>query len=220
MDGLICNKCFTPMYRGKQPYSITQCGHVCCQNCLQRVEKQCPQCERVDTVSLPLTEPLLPKLAPYFQPFAESLEMLLKVEMFRNTQMKILMQRFHDLDKKYEVLKTRYWTKCRNLQTLTEKYINLKAEKEKSDKKLRFSEIQRKTPQSSYRIMSTPTDSGISELPSSAGYSLKSEFLRPTNVTSMQSTDQNTAYRTVDGFLVPVKYNHYKSLKPNFLNMS
>lgn len=34
MDKLICNKCFTPIYRGKQPYSIMSCGHISCQSCL------------------------------------------------------------------------------------------------------------------------------------------------------------------------------------------
>lgn len=40
MSSLICNKCFAPIYRGKRPYHITQCGHISCQNCLQQGEKE------------------------------------------------------------------------------------------------------------------------------------------------------------------------------------
>lgn len=61
------------------------------------VEKQCPQCQRVGTISLALEEPLIPKVMPFFQPFAESMEMMLKVDLFRSNQLKITMQRFQEL---------------------------------------------------------------------------------------------------------------------------
>ncbi|XP_024891325.1 RING finger protein 212B-like, partial [Temnothorax curvispinosus] len=97
MNWITCNKCFAPLYRGKRPYVITQCGHISCQNCLQQVEQpQCPQCQR-GTMSLALEEPLKPRLIPYFQPLGEILEMQSKVNMFWNNQMKILMHHFTEL---------------------------------------------------------------------------------------------------------------------------
>jgi len=239
INTLICNKCFTPIYRGKRPFHITQCGHISCQTCLQQgklsekfrvtiyfstvlftldsrftVEKQCPQCQRVGSMSLALEEPLSPKLSPFFQPISETLEMLLKIDMFRTNQMKIIMQRFYELvrkinlcltvlpvlisyiyflcfyyfsrlyyvfvfffavdarskDKKYEMLKTRYWLEQRNLKVLMEKYVSAKNKKEKLEKKLLLSEMQRGTPRSAYRVMETPiSDSGVSSLQSSTG---------------------------------------------------
>lgn len=64
-------------------------------------------------------------------------------------------------DKKYEVLKTRYWLEHRNLKALTEKYIALKNEKDKLDKKVLLLMANKET--SRFRGMETPmTDSGIS----------------------------------------------------------
>jgi hypothetical protein len=48
-------------------------------------------------MSIPLREPLAPKVTPFFVPLNETLEMLLKVDMFRSNQMRITMQRFHEL---------------------------------------------------------------------------------------------------------------------------
>lgn len=48
-------------------------------------------------MSVPLKEPLMPKVAPFFTPLAETLELLLKIDTFRSNQMKITMQRFRDL---------------------------------------------------------------------------------------------------------------------------
>jgi len=167
-------------------------------------------------MSLALEEPLSPKLNPFFQPLSETLEMLLKIDMFRSNQMKITMQRFYELvhkinlcltalpvlisydflylyflhfsrlyyifeffffvvdarskDKKYEMLKTRYWLEQRNLKVLTEKYVSVKNKREKLEKKLLLSEMQRGTPRSAYHMMETPlSDSGVSSLQSSTG---------------------------------------------------
>lgn len=51
-------------------------------------------------------------------------------------------------DKKYEMLKSQYWITQRNLKILTQKYINLKAEKEKLDKKMLTSEMHKDFSQS------------------------------------------------------------------------
>ncbi|EZA60372.1 hypothetical protein X777_13461 [Ooceraea biroi] len=83
LDMYICNKCFAPTYRGKHPYYITQCGHIFCQKCLQQVENQCPQCQQVGPKSIPLREPLAPKVTPFFVPLEETLGILLKVDLFR-----------------------------------------------------------------------------------------------------------------------------------------
>ncbi|XP_020300806.1 RING finger protein 212B-like [Pseudomyrmex gracilis] len=219
MDKLICNKCFTPTYRGKQPYSITSCGHIFCQGCLQQVEKQCPQCKYVGALSLPLTEPLTPKVTPFFVPLAETLEMLLKVDMFRNNQLEIKMQRFQDLDMKYEKLKNMFWMTQRNLKTLTEKFTKLKAEKKEIEKKMLFFEVHNKrAPQSvSSSMMETPTDSGIFMRPSNIGFSSSSEFLKKSiNMPSPMQVDprrlnnreqqhkiNREQHKMINGFLVP-----------------
>ncbi|XP_071643783.1 uncharacterized protein [Temnothorax longispinosus] len=217
LNWMICNKCFAPFYRGKRPYHVTQCGHISCQNCLQQVEQQCPQCQH-GTMALALEEPLMPKLIPYFQPFTEIVEMqLMKVNMFRDNQMKILMHRFTELDKKYELLKTRFWPAQRNFKALVDKYTSVKNEKDKLEKKLMFYQTHRVTPpQSAYRGMETPSDSGIfvPTSHSSVGCSmessdrLKSMIVTPTlngskftmDITPMGSIDLNrTARRTADG---------------------
>ncbi|XP_028047371.1 RING finger protein narya isoform X2 [Monomorium pharaonis] len=206
MNALICNKCFSPIYRGKRPYHITQCGHVFCQGCLQQVEKQCSQCQRVGSISLPLQEPLIPKLISYFQPFIETLETLMKVDSFRSNQLKITMQRFYELDKKYEVLKTHYWQERRNNKMLMEKHMILKNEKDKLEKKLLFSEQRRETSRSSFRMMETPPDSGISmNHASSTGYSVNSsmEYLKTPNITPIRSVDSRREHRSADGFRIP-----------------
>ncbi|XP_018050299.1 PREDICTED: uncharacterized protein LOC108688509 [Atta colombica] len=206
MNMLICNKCFTPLYRGKRPYYITQCGHISCQTCLQQFEKQCPQCQRIGTISLALEEPLIPKLTPFFHTsIAETMEMLLKVDSFRNNQFKILMQRFQELDKKYEVLKTRYWLDRRNLRALTEKYVTSKKANEKLEKKLLFIQMGNKeTPRS--RIEMPMTDSGIFSNQSNTGYSLASSmnFMNSAGITPPIRTPEKKFYRTADGFRIPV----------------
>ncbi|XP_077254864.1 uncharacterized protein LOC143893407 isoform X1 [Temnothorax americanus] len=176
LNWMICNKCFAPLYRGKRPYHVTQCGHISCQNCLRQVEQQCPQCQH-GTMALALEEPLMPRLIPYFQPLAEIVEMqLMKVDTFRSNQMKILMHRFIELDKKYELLKTRFFPAQRNLKALADKYTSVTNEKNKLEKKLMFYQTHKVTPlQSAYRGMETLPDSGISVPTSySSGCSMKS----------------------------------------------
>ncbi|XP_071559575.1 uncharacterized protein [Temnothorax nylanderi] len=207
MNWMICNKCFAPLYRGKRPYHITQCGHISCQNCLRQVEQQCPQCQH-GTMTLALEEPLMPRLIPYFQPLAEILEMQLKVDTFRSNQMKIFMHRFIELDKKYELLKTRYWLIQRNIKALTDKIMSVKNEKDKLEKKLMAYQMHRITPRSAYRGVETPSDSGISVPTSQSGYSMESwdrpKSMTPMNITPMGSIDLNRKeYRTADGFRIP-----------------
>ncbi|XP_011157088.2 chromosome stability protein 9 isoform X1 [Solenopsis invicta] len=205
MNALICNKCFAPTYRAKLPYHITQCGHIFCQGCVQQAEKQCPQCQRIGCISLPLEEPLPQKLIPYFQPIGETLETLMKMESFRSNELKILLQRFNELDKKYELLKTYYWQQRRVYKELMEKNMILK-EKIKDYEKLLLSEKQRKTPRPMFQIMQeTPSDSGVSMNPSNiSGYSMDSsmEIFKTPNITPM-SFDLRKQYRNADGFRIP-----------------
>ncbi|XP_012543200.1 uncharacterized protein LOC105840726 [Monomorium pharaonis] len=221
MDALICNKCSAPIYRGKRPYHITQCGHVFCQGCLQQVEDhQCPRCQRVGNISLPLEEPLIPKLISYFQPLVETLETLMKVDSFRSNQLKITMQRFYELDKKYEQLKTHYWQERRNNKTLMENHVILKNEKNKLEKKLLFFEQRRETSRSSFRMMETPLDSGISmNQASSAGHSINSsmEYLKIPNITPIRSVNSRKEHRSADGFCIP---SHKPPRSIGFPNMS
>ncbi|KAH0955222.1 hypothetical protein HN011_011351 [Eciton burchellii] len=204
MDTLICNKCLAPTHRGKQPYNITQCGHIFCQGCLQQAEKQCPQCQYIGSMSIPLREPLAPKVTPFFVPLNETLEMLLKVDMFRSNQMRITMQRFHELDKKYEMLKNQYWVVQHNLKILTQKYVNLKAEKEKLDKKMLVSQMHKEISQSaSNLVLRKPIKSNMFTPSSSTGYSSGSESLRSANVTPVASISSSKRGTTIDGFRVP-----------------
>ncbi|XP_029680783.1 uncharacterized protein LOC115246226 [Formica exsecta] len=157
MDTLICNKCFIPIYRGKLPYNITQCGHIFCQDCLQQVKKQCFQCKYTDPAYLLLEEPLMPKRISLFTSFSEVLEILLNKEIFESNQLKITMERFHNLDNKYEMLKKHYLLVRRNMKILLEKYTDLKAEKEKVNKELQ--QMIQSTPKSISNTTKTLTNS-------------------------------------------------------------
>ncbi|RLU17218.1 hypothetical protein DMN91_011287 [Ooceraea biroi] len=206
LDMYICNKCFAPTYRGKHPYYITQCGHIFCQKCLQQVENQCPQCQQVGPKSIPLREPLAPKVTPFFVPLEETLGILLKVDLFRKNQMKSTMQRFHELDKKYEMLKKQYCILGRNLKLLTQKYLNLKSMKEKLDKKMLVSKIHENFSPSIFSSVSskmtlmTPTSDTFPS--TSTGYSSGSGTMRCSDISSMLSIDSNHD-RMNDGFRIP-----------------
>ncbi|KYN10846.1 hypothetical protein ALC57_17046 [Trachymyrmex cornetzi] len=207
MDMLICNKCFTPLCRGKHPYYITQCGHISCQTCLQQFEKQCPQCQRVGTISLALEEPLIPKLTPFFHTsVVETMEMLLKVYSFRNNQLTISMQRFQEIDKKYDLLKSKYWQTHRDLKALAEKYMITKKTNEKLKKKLLFVEMANEETSRSRRI-ETPmtTDSGISSNQLRTGCSLASSmhFMNSAGITPPIRSPERKFFRT-DGFRIPI----------------
>ncbi|EFN83852.1 hypothetical protein EAI_15734 [Harpegnathos saltator] len=189
------------MYRGKQPYNITQCGHIYCQDCLQQAKKQCTQCGYIGFISVTLKEPLKdPNVRQLFVPFAETLEILLKVNEFRNRQMKITMQRFLELEKKYDILKDHYLTVQHVMKKLTDKYLNLKIEMDKFDKKLLFSDVQRETSRHMPSTIKTPKNSNIF-IHSSSGYStesMKSVEVIPTHLANIKRQ-----YKTADGFRIP-----------------
>ncbi|XP_024887938.1 uncharacterized protein LOC112464895 [Temnothorax curvispinosus] len=86
--------------------------------------------------------------------------------------MKILMHHFTELDKKYELLKTRFWLTQRNFKALTDKYMSVKDKKDKLKKKQMFYQMHRETPRSAYRGVETP--SSISVPTSESGYSMES----------------------------------------------
>ncbi|EFN74177.1 hypothetical protein EAG_14089 [Camponotus floridanus] len=96
MDLFICNKCFIPIYRGHRPYNITQCGHIFCQKCTQQVERQCPRCQYISPAYIPLKD-LMPTTISFFEPVNEIWDMLSKADNLRTEQMKIIMQRFHEI---------------------------------------------------------------------------------------------------------------------------
>ncbi|XP_011883312.1 PREDICTED: RING finger protein 212B isoform X2 [Vollenhovia emeryi] len=212
MNSIICNQCFTPTYRGQHPYHITQCGHISCQNCLRQVQNRCPQCERAGIVSIALEEPLSPKLMPYFQPSAELLETMLKVDTFNSTQLNITLQRFYDLDKKYEILKARYWMQIQNMKTLLQKYNMLKATLEKQKKILLM--VKRGSPRS-VRVTTeqTPSDSGISVPASSSKFSLNSSRPGKSSIITPMP-EMRGQYRTADGFCIPVSHKPNPKFNP------
>ncbi|KOX68939.1 hypothetical protein WN51_06859 [Melipona quadrifasciata] len=109
MELFICNNCFTTPHRGKKPFCLTQCGHVYCNGCIRQgnnkqhkmidiaPEKQCPQCRQIDIFSVELQQPSLSKVENFFVPLNESLELLQKTSGFQNNQMKITIERFHEI---------------------------------------------------------------------------------------------------------------------------
>ncbi|KAM0733474.1 E3 ubiquitin-protein ligase RNF212B [Formica fusca] len=205
MDSLICNKCFVPIRRGHQPYNITQCGHIFCQDCLQQVERQCSQCEYISPAYLSLKEPVMPKTISFFAPVTEIWEMLLKADMLRSNQIKITMQRFRELDEKYEKLKNQFFIDQRNFKILREKYMNLKKEKENVQKKILQIQNMYKM-QNVPRPMKTTTDFYPSTHSSSARCASGSlDFLKFSNVTpmSVRSIDLKKHQTDADGFRVP-----------------
>ncbi|XP_072746968.1 uncharacterized protein [Anoplolepis gracilipes] len=152
MEAFICNRCFSPMYRGKMPYNITQCSHLFCQDCLQQVKRQCSQCKYANPAYLPLEQPVMPKKISLFTPSFDILETLLNVERAKCNQLKITMEHFYKLDNKYEMLKKNYFQLRHNLKLYTEKRNILKTEKKKFDKALL--QLVQSTPKST--IFSTP----------------------------------------------------------------
>ncbi|XP_034187883.1 uncharacterized protein LOC117607833 [Osmia lignaria lignaria] len=145
MDTFICNKCFATPYRGKKPFCLTQCGHIYCHGCIQQAEKQCPQCQQPDIFSVELQQPSLAKVENFFAPLNESLESLHKICGFQNNQVKIMIQRFYEIDKKYEKLKTHYYNLTHNIKMLRDKYIKLKTENTEQKKKLMTFEVNNRT---------------------------------------------------------------------------
>ncbi|CAL7938957.1 unnamed protein product [Xylocopa violacea] len=136
MDIFICNKCFATLNRGQKPFYLTQCGHIYCYGCVQQAKKQCPQCQQVDIFALELQEPTISKVENFFTPLTESLETLNKVCGFQNSQMQITMQRFHEIDKKYEALKSHYYNLTQHMKVIRDKYTKLKMENSEQKKKL------------------------------------------------------------------------------------
>ncbi|XP_053973638.1 RING finger protein narya isoform X2 [Hylaeus volcanicus] len=135
MDKFICNKCFATIARGKQPFVLTQCGHIFCDVCKQAVDKQCPQCKQVGVYFVELQQPSLAKIENYFTPITKSLESLNQICTFQNHQTDLAIQRFHDI-------------------LLEEKYAQLKIENAEYKKKLMSIEMRNKMVYSSSSVSS------------------------------------------------------------------
>ncbi|XP_054000684.1 RING finger protein 212B isoform X1 [Hylaeus anthracinus] len=154
MDKFICNKCFATIARGKQPFVLTQCGHIFCDVCKQAVDKQCPQCKQVGVYFVELQQPSLAKIENYFTPITKSLESLNQICTFQNHQTDLAIQRFHDIDKKYQKLKTYYQNLSMHMKLLEEKYAQLKIENAEYKKKLMSIEMRNKMVYSSSNVSS------------------------------------------------------------------
>ncbi|XP_043251144.1 RING finger protein narya [Colletes gigas] len=145
MDLFICNKCSITTQRGKKPFCLTQCGHIYCNGCIQQAEKQCPQCQQMGVYSVELQQPSLARVENFFAPVTESLESLNKICGFQNNQTKLVIQRFYEIDKKYEMLKSHYYNLSQSMKILRDKYMKLKVENVDQRKKLMSIEIQNRT---------------------------------------------------------------------------
>ncbi|XP_072744578.1 uncharacterized protein [Anoplolepis gracilipes] len=197
MDSFICNKCFVPMRRGRQPYYITQCSHIFCQNCIQQVEERCPQCEYISPAYLSLEEPVMSKTIAYFAPITEIWDLLLKADALRSNQLQITMQRFREIEEKYEKLKKQFNIDLHNFKIVKEECMNLKQEKEKVCKKIQQIQNTRSMQNNSRSTSHMMTDfypvSARSSDQRSASGSM--DFLNFSNVTPQ--TD-------ADGFRIPI----------------
>lgn len=126
------------------------------------MEKQCPLCGIADVIVLSLKEPLLSEVAPFCTLFSENFKSLIKVNRFKQDQIKLIIQRFNEIvcivqscyiffiplnfdynalcicfkDKKYEALKMMVTKERQYLKILNQKNMNLKAEIEKLSKML------------------------------------------------------------------------------------
>ncbi|XP_026672187.1 uncharacterized protein LOC113464749 [Ceratina calcarata] len=71
--------------------------------------------------------------------------MLNRVYGFQNNQKTILIQRFHEVDKKYDILKLNYYKLVQDASKLKQKYINLQMEVVELKKKLLSHDVQNRT---------------------------------------------------------------------------
>ncbi|XP_076175317.1 uncharacterized protein LOC143150740 [Ptiloglossa arizonensis] len=199
MDMFICNKCFTTTQRGKKPFYLTQCGHVYCNGCIQLADRQCPECQQVGVYSVKLQPPSLSKVEHFFVPLTESLETLKKIYGFQNNQVKLMIQRFYEIDKKYEVLKLHYYNLTQNMKVLKDKYMKLKMENADLRKKLTSVEIHNKTLHSNN--ITTPRNSTNTR---NNGRNTKKLYLTSsgTNVSSKSFNVENESIMS-EGFRIP-----------------
>ncbi|XP_066590091.1 RING finger protein 212B-like [Prorops nasuta] len=126
MNFFVCNNCFSPPNRGKNPYFVTECGHIYCSDCISKMVKSCVICRSENPASLPIKDPLIPKIADYFAPVEERLKSEIKTLNFQKAQMRILIKRFGNLDNKYEKIKQKYWLAHRKVQELSVENAELK----------------------------------------------------------------------------------------------
>ncbi|XP_053986320.1 RING finger protein 212B-like [Hylaeus volcanicus] len=193
----ICNTCFITFERIQKPFCLTQCGHIFCQRCIVQAEKQCPRCHQINVGFMELQESSLTGVENLFSPVAESLRSLANTCEFQTNQEKITLQRFHDIDKKYEMLKTCCCNMNQAIKALKDKYIKLKMDTAEKRKELMSIEMHNRVLNSSNHV-STPNNV-INER--SSGRNTKSFHLssRGTN-TSRQSYNIGTGEKKLGGF--------------------
>ncbi|KAJ8667627.1 hypothetical protein QAD02_009290 [Eretmocerus hayati] len=126
MEWLRCNFCWVKVESQAQPFHLTQCGHIYCSKCVGKAIKRCFQCGTMDTIALPLKEPLSPQIEHYFQNSADLLDKVTSAQKFQEAQLTLCLQRGDAADAKYQALKEAYWKNNENLKKLNEKYTRLK----------------------------------------------------------------------------------------------
>ncbi|XP_078040527.1 uncharacterized protein LOC144471854 isoform X2 [Augochlora pura] len=186
--------------RGRQPFSLTQCGHIYCQNCIQPAERHCPQCQQADIFSVELQQPSLSRVQNFFVPVKELLESLNTIYGFQHNQMKIVIQRFLEMDKKYESLKAHYYNLSRSTKFYKDKCEKLKMEKAELSKKLMSFEMRDRT-----------TDN-LSETTASVNSSNRKFMTRSTAGTSTGRTNLSSVHSMFNNLHIP-NFSTVKSRK-------
>ncbi|XP_016843906.1 RING finger protein 212B-like [Nasonia vitripennis] len=180
-----CNSCWSKIEQ-KEPtnFYITQCGHVYCGRCIVQAEKRCFQCGDINVISLPVREPLSPQIAHYFSDVDVLRDKAEQADIFQKNQIKLYLQRAHEVENKYQALKQEYMANADHMKKLHEKYNKLKMitlMMQKENKKLLsksgvYTPTQYRTPPDQVNLNSSyKNDEGfrvptITKVPKSAGY--------------------------------------------------
>ncbi|KAF7989288.1 hypothetical protein HCN44_007962 [Aphidius gifuensis] len=100
-----CNECICAMKNNKHPFSLTQCGHLFCVNCIKRVAKSCPICRTDNVQAVVLDQRFPPNLSSLFVPTLDVFHQLESNAKFHTMQHLLLDGAFKKREEKYNRVK-------------------------------------------------------------------------------------------------------------------